>query len=177
MPKIRGIIEQTTGSGKFNYANFTKLINSYIKENYKTLRTIKGPDNEIVTDNRGKPILEKNVISIPGFCCYAKIDCEEDFWVLMQVPDRRYARLGKKLVMHIKEQMLDFLVNDKNNNYASLIGKTYFPEDEDAETISKIPDEAKSSERDINLGEELANLEDNDRVEVLKNLKELFKKK
>ncbi|MCM1497310.1 MAG: hypothetical protein NC124_02475 [Clostridium sp.] len=176
MPKLRPILEQTDSDGKFAYPYFARLINKYIKDNFMTYRKVIGPDKVPLKDARGNDIHEKNVVSIPGFCCFAGIDCEEDFWKLMQHPDRKYARLGKKLVTHIKTQMQDLLVNDKNNSYASLIGKTYFPEDEDAETLTKIPEKAKSDETEVNLGSELSKLDDKERLQAMRQIRDLLKR-
>lgn len=174
MAKRRTILELTHGSGKFSYTLFVKLINRYIKENYMTYRNVVGPDGEALKDARGNNIVEKNVLSIPGFCCFAGIDCEEDFWTLMSHPNRDYAKLGKKLVTHIKKQMLDFLVNDKNNSYAALIGKTYFPDDENEESISKIPEKAKAGADDVDVGKEMSEMDEKERVKALRLLKNLM---
>lgn len=173
---ITDVLKYTEGSSKFCIKKFRTLINTYISENFGKKKWITDPDGNVCLDAKGNKMYERCVLSVPGFCCYAEIDSEDDFWTIMQHPNREYATLGKRLVTHIRQLCSELIVNDKNNYYSLLIGKTYFPDEIDGDGLQKIPQNVKNKEKGIDLSDELGNMQKEDKIEALKALRKLSKK-
>lgn len=169
------ILSATEGDSKFCLRKFRTLVNNYIVNNFNKKRWVLDPDGNQVKDAKGNPVFERCVLSVPGFCCYAGIDSEDDFWTLMQHKNREYATLGRRLITHIRTQCSDLIVNDKNNYYSLLIGKTYFPDENDGDGLKKIPQNVKKGENGLDLSSEFANMSAENRLEALKALKTILK--
>lgn len=153
---------------------FQKKVDDYLLENEGKTRWIKDPDGKPATDGRGKPLWERCVMSVPGFCRYAKIDDEDDFIKIITASDK-HKKAAKKLLTAIKDQAIQLAVNDKNNNYLSVLNKTYFDDEKPVELLTPLPEDVKKDKKVVDIKDSFANMSVKERVEFVQALRELKK--